>query len=239
MFPHHQVIVNGCGPVGTSVATLTCGQVRPAKFRLTICEYWIWIPGTRIFFGSEGSFGGDVMANTGVGACDSLGIVGFNSRVPGAVSRGTFTSYATVSIQNLAVMTAAWALGTPAFPSGGRVVMVACVPARKEMFAVPPPFSVASVGPVETSKVMVSLISRPWMARWRTKLGFLMMSVVMVPALMNVWRFCGILGLFVCTASMDWKTPFSLLVMTPIGNGVVSRTANVGPFASPPSAVWA
>ena len=187
MFPHHQVIVNGCGPVGTSVATLTCGQVRPAKFRLTICEYWIWIPGTRIFFGSEGSFGGDVMANTGVGACDSLGIVGFNSRVPGAVSRGTFTSYATVSIQNLAVMTAAWALGTPAFPSGGRVVMVACVPARKEMFAVPPPFSVASVGPVETSKVMVSLISRPWMARWRTKLGFLMMSVVMVPALMNLF----------------------------------------------------
>jgi hypothetical protein len=60
------------------------------------------------------------------------------------------------------------------------------VPARKEMFAVPPPLSVASVGPVETSKVMVSLMSRPSMARLRTRLGFLMISVVMVPALTNL-----------------------------------------------------
>jgi hypothetical protein len=184
--PH---IWNGCGPVGTSVATLTCGQVSPAKFRLTICEYWIWIPGTRIFFGSEGSFRGDVMANTGVGACESIGIVGLSNSVPGVVSLGTLTSYATVSIQNLDVMVAAWALGTPFAPSGAAVVIGNCVPARKEMFAVPPPFSVASVGPVEpveTSNVMVSLMSRPSMARLRTRLGFLMMSVVMVPALLNL-----------------------------------------------------
>jgi hypothetical protein len=184
--PH---IWNGCGPVGTSVATLTCGQVSPAKFRFTICEYWIWIPGTRIFFGSEGSFRGDVMANTGVGACESIGIVGLSNSVPGVVSLGTLTSYATVSIQNLDVMVAAWALGTPFAPSGAAVVIGNCVPARKEMFAVPPPFSVASVGPVEpveTSNVMVSLMSRPSMARLRTRLGFLMMSVVMVPALLNL-----------------------------------------------------
>ena len=55
------------------------------------------------------------------------------------------------------------------------------------MFAVPPPFSVASVGPVETSKVMVSLMSRPSMARLRTRLGFLMISVVMVPALTKLF----------------------------------------------------
>lgn len=128
-----------------------------------------------------------MMANTGVGACESFGINGLSRSVPGAVSLGTLTSYATVSIQNLAVITAAWALGTPDLPSGGRVVIVACEPARKEMLAVPPPFSVASVGPVETSKVMVSLMSRPWMARLRTRLGFLMMSVVMVPVLVNLF----------------------------------------------------
>jgi hypothetical protein len=61
------------------------------------------------------------------------------------------------------------------------------------MFAVPPPFSVASVAlddPVETSKVMVSLMSRPSMARLRTRLGFLMISVVSVPALMNLCDEC-------------------------------------------------
>ena len=128
-----------------------------------------------------------MIANTGVGACEPIGIVGFKSSVPFVVSLGTLTSYATVSIQNRAVMTAAWALGTPVAPSGAEVVMGNWVPARKEMFAVPPPFSVASVGPVETSKVIVSLISRPSMARLRTRLGFLMISVVMVPALTKLF----------------------------------------------------
>lgn len=31
------------GVLGTKVATLTCGHVRPAKFRFTTCEYWIWV----------------------------------------------------------------------------------------------------------------------------------------------------------------------------------------------------
>jgi len=147
------------------------------------------MPGTVIFCASEGSFGGDEMANTGVGAVEFTDIIGRNSRVLFVVIRGTLTWYATVSIQNLAVMTAAWALGVPLAPSGGRVVIVACVPARNEMLAVPPPFIVASLGtvaPVETSKVMVSRMFRPWMARCRTKLGFLMMSVVMVPAAINL-----------------------------------------------------
>jgi hypothetical protein len=116
-----------------------------------------------------------------------------SNSVPGVVSLGTLTSYATVSIQNLAVMVAAWALGTPFCPSGASVVIGNCVPARKEIFAVPPPFSVASVAlddPVETSKVMVSLMSRPSMARLRTRLGFLMISVVSVPALTNLFHEC-------------------------------------------------
>lgn len=112
-----------------------------------------------IFFGSEGSFGGDVMAKTGVGAVESFGMVGFSKIVPFFVSLGTLTSYATVSIQNLDVMKAAWALGLSVGLSGVAVVIGLCVPARKEMFAVPPPFMVALGGPVETSKVIVSRMS--------------------------------------------------------------------------------
>jgi hypothetical protein len=33
----------GIGFAGTSVATETCGQVRPLKFSMTVCEYWIWV----------------------------------------------------------------------------------------------------------------------------------------------------------------------------------------------------
>ncbi len=33
----------GIGSVGTSVATETCGHVRGAKFKKTVCEYWIWV----------------------------------------------------------------------------------------------------------------------------------------------------------------------------------------------------
>lgn len=188
-------------------------------------------------------------------------MVGRNSKVLLVVIRGTLTWYATVSIQNLAVMTAACALAGPA-ASGGRVVIVACVPARKEMLAVPPPFIVAlllgTVSPVETSKVMVSLMSRPWMARWRCRLGFLMISVVRVPAAMNLRdyvscvrtfhvvffysdtygrRSCGILG--VSSWSAFWDAKVILFVGCPMGKGVVSRTAKAGPLDSPPSAVFA
>ncbi len=33
----------GIGSLGTSVATETCGHVRGAKFKKTVCEYWIWV----------------------------------------------------------------------------------------------------------------------------------------------------------------------------------------------------
>src|SRR3954462_2457640 len=33
--------VIGTGSFGTSVATETCGQVSPLKFRKTVCVYWI------------------------------------------------------------------------------------------------------------------------------------------------------------------------------------------------------
>lgn len=30
-------------PAGASVATETCGQMRPLKLSKTVCEYWIWV----------------------------------------------------------------------------------------------------------------------------------------------------------------------------------------------------
>ena len=45
-------------------------------------------------FGWDGSFEGGVTANTGVGAVESLGIVGFRRTASLVVNRGTTTSYA-------------------------------------------------------------------------------------------------------------------------------------------------
>lgn len=126
------------------------------------------------------------MAKIGVGAVESFGMVGLSKIAPFFVSLGTLTSYATVSIQKVDVMRAACALGLSVGLSGTSFVIGFCVPARKEMLAVPPPLRVASGWPVETSKTMVSLISWPWMARCRTRFGFLMMSVLIVPALMKL-----------------------------------------------------
>jgi hypothetical protein len=36
------------GSLGTSVATETCGQARPLKFRITVWEYWICVEVTAI-----------------------------------------------------------------------------------------------------------------------------------------------------------------------------------------------
>jgi hypothetical protein len=47
-----------CRPLGTRVATETCGHVKPAKLRNTICEYWIWVAVVTIFVGTVMSLGG-------------------------------------------------------------------------------------------------------------------------------------------------------------------------------------
>lgn len=108
-----QVILNGCGFFGTSVATLICGQLKPPKFSSTVCEYWIWIPGILILRGALGSFpSGGRIANSGVGAVESLGITGRRGvGILASVSAGTSTSYITVSIQKRDFMRGARALG--------------------------------------------------------------------------------------------------------------------------------
>ena len=45
-------------PNWTSVATETCGQVRPLKLRKTVCEYWIWVAVTVMFVGTVMACGG-------------------------------------------------------------------------------------------------------------------------------------------------------------------------------------
>ena len=65
-------------------------------------------------------------------------------------------------------------------------------------------------GPVDTSKLMVSVIFWPWMAFRRTWCGFLIMTPVIVPFLLNFSRFCRILKVFWLVASMGfWITQFS------------------------------
>ena len=54
------------GLAGTSVATETCGQDRPAKFSRTSCEYWICVALTRIWRGAVMATGG-FTRNSGTG----------------------------------------------------------------------------------------------------------------------------------------------------------------------------
>ena len=51
---------------GTSVATETCGQSMPLKFRITFWEYWIWVEVALILRGWVTAAGG-VTKNTGAG----------------------------------------------------------------------------------------------------------------------------------------------------------------------------
>ena len=51
---------------GTSVATETCGQSMPLKFRITFWEYWIWVEVTLTWRGWVTAVGG-VTKNTGAG----------------------------------------------------------------------------------------------------------------------------------------------------------------------------
>lgn len=91
----------GSGVVGISVAHETCGQVRPAKLRNTVCEYWIWVEVTVMDLGVRISKGG---CTTNVGTCapalgDGAGI--FIAGCPG-LNIGTSIVCCTSSIQNVA-----------------------------------------------------------------------------------------------------------------------------------------
>ena len=57
---------------GTSVATETCGQSMPLKFRITFWEYWIWGEVTLSWRGLVTAVGG-VTKNTGAGPSGGLG----------------------------------------------------------------------------------------------------------------------------------------------------------------------
>jgi hypothetical protein len=56
----------GTGAFGTSVATETCGQLSPAKFSTTCCEYWICVALTLIVRGVLIAIGG-LTRNSGTG----------------------------------------------------------------------------------------------------------------------------------------------------------------------------
>ena len=106
-----------------------------------------------IFCGLEGRVAGGMIRNVGVGAVEFFGIVGvsgFGSEVRNA---GTSNSCSTVSIHHLEVMKAAWAFG-PCVPGAAFVTTGVCVPARNDMFAVPPPL----IKSVPSSLVEVALL---------------------------------------------------------------------------------
>ena len=124
------------------------------------------------------SYGG-LTRNTGAGwAGWHAGAAGdsFSGGCPG-LKAGTTSEYCTVSIQKVAFICTALALGVEA----------AALPSRKAMFAVPPPNS-GGAGDVDTVKAVVWMMVCPSMALRRTVLGSSRMSWVMVPAAMNFER---------------------------------------------------
>src|SRR5271155_1491448 len=121
-----------CFVVGISVATETCGQVRPAKLRNTVWEYWIWVEVTTIVLGAVISCGG-LTTKTGTRAPGwGAGAGIFKGGCPG-LKIGITILCCTVSIQNVAVIWTALAFGPGCGPAE--------VPSRKAILAVPPPNS--------------------------------------------------------------------------------------------------
>ena len=158
---------------GTSVATETCGQVRPAKFRNTDCEYWICVDVTMISMGAGMSCGGSTR-KTGA-SCPGLAVGGVI--LTGASPRfkiGMRSLCCTVSIQNVADIVTASALG----------LVIAALPSRKAILSVPPPNTNPS-GDEAAVNTIVWVIVWPAIASRRTALGSSRIAWVIVPAAMK------------------------------------------------------
>lgn len=89
---------------------------------------------------------------------------------------GTTSLCSTVSIQNVALICTALALGPVCGPLAP--------PCRNAMFAVPPPSS-GAWGVVDTVKTIVLVMTWPLIALRSTVFGSVRMSCVIVPAAMN------------------------------------------------------
>src|SRR5258707_10402241 len=104
----------GTGLAGTSVATETCGQRRPLKFRMTCCEYWICVAVAMIERGAVIATGG-FTRNSGTGCPAAPACPGMISGGWPGSKTGTSTVYSTVSTQNVASILVAWAFGWELF----------------------------------------------------------------------------------------------------------------------------
>src|SRR5882757_3221938 len=129
---------------------------------------------------------------------------------------GTWTVYSTVSIQKVDSITTACALGEVAFAS----------PSRKAMLPVPPPNS-GGAGTVETVIAVLEVTLRP--VRWVLSrlTGLFSIAWVIVPALMNGVRSCGIRA--VPPAAAVWLgNGLPELGAEPVAKGLMGTTGNVG-----------
>jgi len=203
------------GPAGTSVATDWCGHERPAKLRITLCEYWIWVETTLMFVGRLISCGG-VTTNWIAGMLGCMdGADIFSGLCPG-LKTGTSMVCCTVSIQKVALTFTALALAA-APPE---------LPSKKAILAVPSS-NPAWIGSVDTVKTTVFVIVCPLIASRKKLLGSSKRAWVIVPAAMNLERSCGNRGVAVFDAvwAMNLMRFGGLL---PITNGVILTAGMVG-----------
>src|SRR5580704_15934859 len=128
---------------------------------------------------------------------------------------GTSMVYSTVSIQNVASIRTALALGLAAAGS----------PSRKAMLSVPPP-NRGEAGSLEMEMTVVDVMFCDAMWLRSRVLGSVSMAWVMVPAVMKGARFCGIRG--VLSSVAFWLGKVIFLAGLPITVGVMSTTGIVG-----------
>src|SRR5580658_6161931 len=152
-----------------------------------------------------------------IGAVISCGGLARNTGAicPG-LETGTTILCSTVSIQNVAFMLNASALGA----------VTAGLPSRKAILAVPPPNSGAA-GAVETVKTIVLVMVWPAMASRRTVFGSVKIAWVIVPAAMNLVRSWGIRGVSVFAAVWLMKVMNSGGLL-PMMKGVMLTAGMVG-----------
>src|SRR5580704_12324481 len=204
----------GSGLAGTSVATETCGQVRPLKFSSTCCEYWICVALTVTERGALMATGG-FTENSGTGCPAAPVFAGMISGGWPGSKVGTSMVNSTVSIQKTACLLTASAFGS----------LAVGLPRRKAMFWVPPPNSGAAGWVAMTITVVdVMVCDAMWLRR--NVLGSSSMACVIVPASTNDVRSCGMRA--VSLSDAIWLGNWTLLFGWPIVNGVMFTAAISG-----------